>query len=89
MLLESWKDDLESLKLGLEDRDSKRCTRAVHSLKGSIGFFAEDNFFKEAADMEDMARCGGLDDVLHRLPGFELKLSRFVAQLEEMRESLC
>ena len=89
MLLESWREDLGALKLCLAAQDSHGCTKAIHSLKGSIGFFAEDNFFQEAADMETMARCDRLDEVLLRMPGFELKLNRFVDQLEEMRESLC
>ena len=89
LFLVSWEGELENLKRCIQTDDSHGCAKAIHSLKGSIGFFAEDNFFQEAADMETMARCDRLDEVLLRMPGFELKLNRFVDQLEEMRESLC
>ena len=89
LFLVSWEGELENLKRCIQADDSHGCAKAIHSLKGSIGFFAEDNFFQEAADMEGMARRGQLHEVIHQLPGFEKRLNRFAAELEEMRESLC
>lgn len=83
-LLATWKQDYDDYIASLANEDLPGASRALHGLKGSIGYFASDELFLEVQALEEATRIGELKDVQALHPSFDEKLIQFIEELKVM-----
>lgn len=85
LFLDSYPAQLEDIRQGIADGDSRRVREASHSLKGSVGNFQATTAVALAADLEVMGRDGDLDLAPQKLTELEAQLSLIKIALTALR----
>lgn len=86
--LTSWERDFDNFAASLTRGEADEAARAVHRLKGSLGYFADEEFFDQVVRLESIMKDGDLRTARQLRPQFETDLRKFVEELQTMKEGL-
>ena len=79
---------IDALRLAAEQRNAPAVTSAAHALKGSVGLFSTGAAYEAARTLEAAARQGDLADVENRCAHLAGEVSKVMANLEKLLETL-
>lgn len=86
--LDSWREDYEAFEQALTAEDLPRAAKKLHRLKGSVGYFATEDFFHQIQKIEDIAKEGDLEAARELRSSLQQNLEQAEVQLLSIRGSL-
>lgn len=84
LFLETYPDQLEEIRKGIDDRNADTVERASHSLKGSVGALAAKKAHETAFRLEVIGREGRLEEAPEEYSRLEQALKELDTALKEI-----
>jgi len=78
-------DDLQRLTACIDERDARSTANIAHALKGAAGTISASTLCNVAAELEQMASAGDLDDAAARLGQLRFEVKRCLEYLPQAR----